>query len=451
LRGAMSGDNRTSVFIGTTVLAAFLMSAVILVVFQPYAGPSWMVALALFILLSVLASHLSFRVTSTGSVASLEFLPELGCLILLGPAGALVESVVSGLVTQHFIFRNQPRKVAFNVAQSALSIGAAGFVYIALSGEPSLSVLTFSQAFPAFVAAAVTYFATNSVAVSSIMSLSEGEPFLDIWIRLYGKTVLFDIVVSPFAYAVAYLYVRWGVLALILAVVPIIGLRYSYGVNIQLQQLNRDLLRVLVKTLEAQDPYTSGHSIRVAERAKIVAEQLGLRSKHVRIIETAALLHDIGKIGNEFSRILRQKGPLTPDQRQLIRSHPERGVEIIQSVRALDPKVLACVRHHHERFDGTGYPAGLAGEEIPLGARIIMVSDTIDAMLTARPYRDALPVAVVRAELLKCTGSQFDPHIVKAFLATGLFGEVIDSTSHPIQATLSEDEVEPPQRSIALS
>jgi putative nucleotidyltransferase with HDIG domain len=422
----MAANGRISLFIGITVLAAFLMSAAILVLFQPAAGGAWSLALALFILLSVLASHLSFRVTTTGSVASLEFLPELGCLILLGPAGALVESVVSGLVTQHFIFRNPPRKVAFNVAQSVLSIGVAGFVYTGLGGSPSLSTLTFSQAFPPFVAAAVTYFATNSVAVSSIMTLSAEGSFADIWLRLYGKTVLFDVIISPFAYAVAYLYVRWGVLALILAVVPIIGLRYSYGVNIQLQQLNRDLLRVLVKTLEAQDPYTSGHSIRVAERAKLVAEQLGLRAGHVRIIETAALLHDIGKIGNEFSRILRQKGPLTPEQRELIRSHPERGVEIIQSVRALDPLVLACVRHHHERFDGTGYPAGLTGEEIPLGARIIMVSDTIDAMLTARPYRDALPVAVVHAELLKCTGSQFDPRIVRAFLATGLFGETVD-------------------------
>lgn len=445
-------DKRISVFIGATVLAAFLMSAVVLVAFQPNAGPAWALALGLFILLSVLASHLSFRVTATGSVTSLEFLPELGCLILLGPAGALVESVVSGLITQHFIFRNQPRKVAFNVAQSALSIGVAGLVYTGLGAVPSLTALPFSQAFPAFVAAAVTYFATNSVAVSSIMSLSEREVFTDIWLRLYGKTVLFDVVISPFAYAVAYLYVRWGVFALLLAVVPIIGLRYSYGINIQLQQLNRDLLRVLVKTLEAQDPYTSGHSIRVAERAKIVAEQLGLRSRQVRIIETAALLHDIGKIGSEFSRILRQKGPLTPEQRQLIRSHPDRGVEIIQSVRAIDPLVLKCVRHHHERFDGTGYPAGLAGEEIPLGARIIAISDTIDAMLTARPYRDALPVAVVRAELLKCTGSQFDPRAVQAFLATGLFGEAAEDHEGELSMdySLGGDAVAEPRKTAAL-
>ena len=447
----MSGNNRINVFIGSTVLAAFFAAAVVLVAFQPVASTDWGVALGLFILLSVLASHLSFRVTSSGSVTSLEFLPELGALILLGPAGALAESVVSGLITQHYIFRNPPRKVAFNVSQSAVSIVIASFVYVALGGQPSLHALVFSKAFPAFLAASVAYFATNSVAVSSITAMAENVPLSDIWVRLSGKSVLLDIIVSPFAYGVAYLYVRWGVLALILAVVPIIGLRYSYGVNIQLQHLNRDLLRVLVKTLEAQDPYTSGHSIRVAERAKIVAEQLNLRNKQVRIIETAALLHDIGKIGSEFSRILRQKGPLTPEQRELIRSHPDRGVEIIQSVRALDPLVLNCVRHHHERFDGTGYPAGIAGEDIPLGARIIAVSDTIDAMLTARPYRDALPVSVVRAELLKCTGSQFDPRVVQAFLATGLFGEGWDEHQPPAtNATLEEPE-EAQRRQTAVS
>jgi len=232
-----------------------------------------------------------------------------------------------------------------------------------------------------------------------------------------------DIVSSPLAFLIPWLF-YWNVAAVFLAIVPIIGLRYSYGVNIELQQLNRDLLRALVKTLEAQDPYTSGHSIRVAERSRAIAEELGLSSRKVRLIETGALLHDIGKIGTEFSRILRQKGPLTPQQRELIRSHPERGVEIIEPIRRLDPVVLDCVRHHHERIDGTGYPSGLAGDEIPLGARVIMVADTIDAMLTARPYRDALPVDVVEDELRRHSGTQFDIRMVEAALRAGVIQEV---------------------------
>ena len=100
----------------------------------------------------------------------------------------------------------------------------------------------------------------------------------------------------------------------------------------------------------------------------MVARALGLQPKQVRLIETAALLHDIGKIDNVYLEILRQKGPLTPEQRELIRAHPDRGVDILKSIRSLHPDVLRCVRHHHERWDGDGYPTALSGDEIPLGS-----------------------------------------------------------------------------------
>lgn len=435
--------DRTDYVVIAACAAAVLLGTVVLGSYPAAVSEDWALALLILVLLSLLGALLSFRVTAGGSATSLEFLPELGALLLLGPVGALTQSVLSSLTTQQFVYRRAPRKVAFNVAQSVLAIGLASIVYLALGGEPSLTRLEFSQAFPPFLGASVTYFATNSLAVTTVIALSEEETFGKVWTRVAGKSILLDILTSPLAYLVAYLYVRWGALALVFAVVPIIGLRYSYGVNIQLQQLNRDLLRVLVKTLEAQDPYTSGHSIRVSERAKIIAEQLSLGSKKTRIIETAALLHDIGKIGSEFSRILRQKGPLTDEQRLLIRSHPDRGVDIIRSVRALDPQVLACVKHHHERFDGTGYPDKLAGEQIPLGSRIISVCDTIDAMLTARPYREALSVSIVRDELLKYAGSQFDPRIVKAVMTTGLLGEdQLDFTTKTPQVEDAESVAE---------
>jgi putative nucleotidyltransferase with HDIG domain len=202
------------------------------------------------------------------------------------------------------------------------------------------------------------------------------------------------------------------------------GLRYSYGVNLELQQLNTDLLRLMVKTIEAQDPYTSGHSIRVSEAARAIGRLIGVRRKQLRHIETAALLHDIGKIDVAYSEILRQKGGLSPEQRELIRDHPDRGVEIVKSIRSIPPAVLDDIRYHHERWDGEGYPAGLKGEEIPIGARIIMVCDTIDAMTTARPYRGALPVSVVREELIKHRGAQFDAKIIDAVLEANLLEQM---------------------------
>jgi putative nucleotidyltransferase with HDIG domain len=158
--------------------------------------------------------------------------------------------------------------------------------------------------------------------------------------------------------------------------------------------------------------------LRVAECAKDICVEIGLKGRQVENIEKAALLHDIGKIDVAYSEILRQKGPLTPEQRRLIQDHPARGVEIVRSIRSIPNEVLECIRHHHERWDGNGYPDKLEEEEIPLGARIIMVCDTIDAMTTARPYRDPLPVNVVREELQKHSGSQFDSEIVAAVLTS---------------------------------
>jgi HD-GYP domain-containing protein (c-di-GMP phosphodiesterase class II) len=135
-------------------------------------------------------------------------------------------------------------------------------------------------------------------------------------------------------------------------------------------------------------------------------------------------LHDIGKIDVAYNEILRQKGPLTTEQRKLIQDHPARGVDIVRSIRTIPREVLECIRHHHERWDGKGYPDRLSELEIPLGARIIMVCDTIDAMTTARPYRDPLPVSVVREELRKHSGSQFDSRIVDVVLKSAILNRI---------------------------
>jgi len=223
----------------------------------------------------------------------------------------------------------------------------------------------------------------------------------------------------------------------LLSVIPLIGLRYSYGVNLQLKQLNRDLLRVLVKTIEARDLYTSGHSIRVAERTRRMAEYLKLGPKQVQMVETGALLHDIGKIDMAYGEILRQAGPLTPAQRELIRAHPDKGVDIVHSVRSISEEVLHCIRHHHEWYDGSGYPTGISGENIPFGARIIMVADSIDAMATDRPYRAALTRNKIRSELIDNQGSQFDPQVVAAALQSGILDEIaIDGDEQALERNL---------------
>ncbi|NPV29904.1 MAG: HD domain-containing protein [Firmicutes bacterium] len=173
-------------------------------------------------------------------------------------------------------------------------------------------------------------------------------------------------------------------------------------------------VKALAAALEAKDVYTRGHSVRVAKWARACARVLGLGAEEQEQVYLAGLLHDLGKIGVRED-VLLKPAPLTAEERKEMQSHPEVGVRILEPAR-FPAAVIAAVRHHHEDYDGGGYPAGLAGEEIPLLARIIRVADTYDAMTSARPYRQALASRQARRELRRLAGRQFDPRVVGAFL-----------------------------------
>lgn len=297
-----------------------------------------------------------------------------------------------------------------------LAIALAALAYRTFGGVISLESFDITQVLAPFLLAVIVYFGVNTTLVSYVVAEVQGEGLADIWRKFAGDLILFDITMSFIGLVVAILYTSFGPIVILFAIIPLFGMRYSYGVNLELRQLNTDLLRLMVKTIEAQDPYTSGHSIRVSEAAREIGKLIGIRRRDMRNLETSALLHDIGKIDVAYSEILRQEGGLSDEQRELIRDHPRRGVEIVKSIRSIPEQVLANIRHHHERWDGKGYPDGLAGEDIPIGARIIMVCDTVDAMTTVRPYRGALPLSVVREELDKHAGAQFDADIVARVL-----------------------------------
>lgn len=405
-----------------TVLAATVL-LVTLTLHPPEISDRWLIAFTTLVALAVLGVLLSLRLEPSAQT-SMEFISQLGAIPLLGPAGAVLIALLTSVLADFVLRRKDRTKALFNTAQCVLAVAAASYAYVSFGAQPNLFDLPFYETFPPFIVAVLAYFATNSGLVCYVISLSEGKPFHEVWRDAAGGLIVFDLAISPVAYLVSVLYVQWGAFALLAAILPIIGLRYSYGVNIELQQLNQDLLRVLIKTLEARDQYTSGHSARVAERSRKLAISLNLRPSKVRLIETAALLHDIGKIDLAYGEILRQAGPLTPVQRDLIRAHPDKGVEILEAVRSINPEILKCVRHHHEWYDGSGYPVGLSGEEIPLGARIIMISDAIDAMMTDRPYRSALSADDIRQELVRNSGTQFDPDLVDITLQSGVLDDL---------------------------
>ncbi|MFH0769276.1 MAG: HD domain-containing phosphohydrolase [Chloroflexota bacterium] len=172
-------------------------------------------------------------------------------------------------------------------------------------------------------------------------------------------------------------------------------------------------LRALAYALEAKDGYTSGHSRRVADISASIARELGLPQESIDRIVLAALVHDIGKIGVRES-VLNKPGRLTREEFQHVQKHPEVGERILSPI-AGDEEILKFIRNHHGRFDGTGYPDGLKGEQIPLGARILAVADAYEAMTSERPYRKAMSEEAACFELECCKETQFDPEVVSAF------------------------------------
>ena len=359
-----------------------------------------------------LAAELSSMSVSVGSsLISIAFIPYLGAAFLFPPALAMSVVGLTVFVVEALVRRKPWIKIVFNTAKEVLAVGLGAAVYVLLGGRPSVS--EFQYTIPAVLGAGVAYSAANSVAVSLAVSLTEGPGFGEAWLGIYGGSMVYDLFATPIPAVLAYLYVRWELGGLVALTVPLFIVRHIYVQNLRLEQSNRELLDLMVKQVELVEPYTSGHSKRVAHYARTLAKEAGIHGKQVEQIATAALLHDVGKVYEEYAPLLRKQGTLTPEERKLLESHPVRSAELLMTITSLRGPVEKSVRHHHENFDGTGYPDGLAGEGIPIGARIIMIADTLDAMTTDRPYRSALPFERVLDEVRRHSGRQFDPQLAE--------------------------------------
>ncbi|CAG0933105.1 partial Cyclic di-GMP phosphodiesterase response regulator RpfG, partial [Planctomycetaceae bacterium] len=196
--------------------------------------------------------------------------------------------------------------------------------------------------------------------------------------------------------------------------------------TVELTTVTEELLELMVAAIEARDAYTSGHSRRVAMASEIIAKAIGLSPPEVERVSVAALLHDVGKIDERFGPILAKEGRLTPEEWEIMKQHPIRGSQLVGLLSSLRD-IVAPVRHHHENWDGTGYPDGLRGESIPLASRIIMFADTLDAITTDRPYRKALGLEEARAEFLRFRAKQFDPTICDRVVSAPVWSELYET------------------------
>jgi hypothetical protein len=424
----MPRGTKTFAFVALVTAGAIVAAVISWQVRTPFPG-WWPFATFCFVATLLESVHTRLRISARGSIS---FIMHLAAALLFGGFWAAIVAGISTLLGEH-IRNNTPLKAVFNVSQRILAVCIAVLIYNMLGGSlpPAyLSTSTMLSSQPVqrdlglFFLFAAVYFTVNSAAVNTAIVLSSGRAFREVWNLNTRGVLAYDLGASVVAVLVAWLYVRFehwvgfGSLGLIGVIVPIVAVRHVYGLYHQLEDSGQELLQVMVKAIEARDPYTSGHSLRVSEMSRAIAVEMGVSAREIDQVETAALLHDVGKIHEEFAPLLRKEARLTPEETALMQTHSTRSAELVGIISKFHGFIQDSVRHHHERWDGQGYPAGIAGKAIPLGSRIILISDTIDAMTTDRPYRKRLPLEVVIAELQKCKGTQFDPELVEVTVSS---------------------------------
>jgi putative nucleotidyltransferase with HDIG domain len=357
-----------------------------------------------------------------GAAGSISFIPYMTAVLLV-PNFAALGAIVGSRAAIEIARRRSIIKITFNTAQLLLTYSVATSAYLLLGGVSLFDVrslgvadVTLAIGLPMMVAYVIT-FALNTLLVSCVIALSSNGRTFQVWRENNASTIGIDILASPLVFAFAWAYANWGPMMASLLWLPVLGLRQLSATNLELAQTNRELLELMVKSIEARDPYTSGHSRRVKEYAIKIAKLLNLSPVEVEKIGTAALLHDVGKIYDKYAPILLKQDRLSPEEWAVIKEHPADGANLIATMTRLR-ELVPAVRHHHENWDGSGYPDGLKAEDIPLASRVIMFADTFDAMTTKRPYRGPMGEDEVRGELVRCRARQFDPEITDRLLAS---------------------------------
>ena len=421
--------NRVQLFVGA-ICALALAAFLVLAGAQPIVGREAIEAVLWLVALGLIADVLGHEITRTTG-GSAAFIPYLTAAAV-APVWPTVLGIAASMLVQGILSRRETIKTVFNVSQAALSLTLAILIYRLLSSEVRNGLS------PSFGALVAVFLLANTFTVSCVIAIAERRRLLEVWSKSTRSTVLYDLLALPFVYLFAQLYLQWGALGIFVFAVPMLGARQLYRTNWQLQKTNQELLQLMVAAIEARDPYTSGHSQRVARNSKIIARAIGLSEREVERVGRAALLHDVGKIHEAFAPILRKTTRLTDEEYALMKTHSTKSAELIQNVSYLRD-IVDVVRHHHENWDGSGYPDALAQEAIPQASRIIMIADTIDAMMTDRPYRAALTQDDVTAELRKLRGRQFDPALCDVLLASPLYSQLfqVEEAATPVTATHS--------------
>lgn len=400
--------------------------------------------LACIVTLTALSEALSVRLYFDGRV-SVSFVGTLLAAMLFGPVGGVL-AAASVSMTGYFTANHSPRKLVFNFGHQVSAAFLAG-VLLSAFGLSGLEAASESPvwAIVAGAGAAFVLFAVQACAVSAIIALTSGRSVVGSYRENFAWLLPHYLVLGLVGGGLAVIHGHFGIAAILVFALPLLLSRYSIAQFIErtrenvmrLERSNEQLQRAyveirdmsdelrdaytgtlesLVTALDVRDQETRGHSVRVAHHSVDIAQMLGIKDdEELLTFYRGALMHDVGKIGVPDA-ILLKPAKLTEEEWEFMRRHPALGYRILAQVPYLRP-AAKIVLAHHERWDGDGYPRKLKGDEIPLGARIFAICDTYDAIISDRPYRKGQSPDAALAEILRCSGTQFDPKVVEAFEA----------------------------------
>lgn len=370
--------------------------------------------LVIFSLLSAIAETYLIPLPRVGAI-SVSYALTFSAILLTDPLTAAIITAMGVLLSCPYVdgkgrvhlFNNQINKTIFNVSQYIINSGVAGIVYVFFDSKFSFGFSFFNPIAATF--SLIVYLILNSAFMAALMTIILDKKIIDIWkANILG--ILYNIfLVSLLGIVMAFSYDSYNIGGILLFFIPLMFARYTFKLYIDMRKNYFETINVLIRAIEANDSYTSGHSLRVSAYAEAIARKLLLPQNKIDTIKSAALLHDIGKIGIS-KEILNKKDYLESDELHLIKKHPEIGATIISDL-SFFSNISDIVKHHHEKNDGSGYPDGLTYKDIPLETSILTIADSFDAMTTDRPYRKALDLETSLEQIRLNSGTQFNPDI----------------------------------------
>ncbi|MFD9221966.1 HD-GYP domain-containing protein [Streptomyces sp. NPDC060064] len=346
-------------------------------------------------------------------VAAGSFFPVLLAAAFLLPPAAAALVAVPGALLGRVDRRPAGVRRIWRAAQLALATWGAAHAYLLLNGERTLRAPDFPYALLPAAAGALAFCLVLTALDVGILATAERLSVRTAWRGMLVRSAAPHCAHGLAGLMMAVLWRSpYGPLSALFVLLPMYISCWIFAQYHRERAAHQATIRALVQAVDIKDKYTRGHSERVGRASVLIARELSMEEERLEVLRFAGILHDVGKLGVP-TRVLRKDGPLTPDERRVIELHPEYGHEMVRGIGFLG-EARAAILHHHERLDGSGYPYGLAGGQIPEFARVVAVADAFDAMTSTRSYRRARPVAVALEELRRCAGTQFDPEMVRA-------------------------------------